>query len=1417
MHVLLTTALIGISTYAVQGQNLNAENPVFVNDSPTAADTFLQVDEHLAATNLDQAVKQLQRLLDEQADALVPRRDDPSCFAGVRAVAHGVLKSDPGLLARYRRSQSAAAEQALKDGEVHRVERSWLLTRAGFSATLVLVRREIEAARFDSALLLLRQLEDHPDLNEAGGVPRREAVSAAKVLARYLPRAAAVAERLSKPDPLGDLGAAIPAPAFAAARSPLAAQPRGDLSGIVAQPLASAAFSGPEATDPRGVGLGAMAQAAADPDQGSPFLRELRYMPTLMGDALYVPTANGIVAFDRYTLTRRWGHQLKPLLGPEEAPMEGSRGFRRRAGYQPMDDLRTVTAGRSVVLVMAASEPQDQIDTREAVAAFDPVTGRNLWATHLREVREELKTAHVRGPIMLDPGGTQALIAVRKDSPERRLRAFFLAALDAATGKPAWSTLVGSVGIMPYQPQPSLGDAATLHEGVLYASDRIGIACAYEAATGRPLWVRRLAGETFENPLRLSAWQSSEPIIDGDRVLVFSPDRRSLLALDRATGREISRTPAPRAGIGGMGPIFAYIIAAEGWLVYVGDVSVAIVSRSNPAAAPALVDFESPGIRGRVTVVGDRLLVPLERSLAVITLSDTPKKTMQQLDEPGNTIFVDDQLIVADDARVHSYLSWESASRVLAERIAERGSDPGPGVALAELAYRSNHDERILQGVDAAAAAIGAIGADGPDDYRLRLIASLRTMIDAAQNPVRGSLREPLKTELLSSVIDRLGGLSRSATEQAAVHLVRGKYHEDHGTPEMAAASYQAVLDDPSLCGVMWQGTRLGIRADTEATRRLEQLVARAGRGAYARFDSSATAAVGALAVDAPIEDLERLARRYPVSVAAPRLWARVAEAHARDKRDRLAARALEIGLQTAERIPGVPMDLVSELAGQLVSNLLERGLAVAAEDSLRRIRATFGEQLVLTREGRPLDSVALLARISADRAQFARWPALGAITDQAPQVLPGWVLMEQVVPDPAPHTVSCLALRHQDGRIALFARGAEENFAEVWSAKTENHQAQLLRLDRSAATFYTATAREGGSLTRVDASTGRMLWTTEPFATHFPPAAAAAPQGGGRPRAGVGTERVATPLEGMRAINEVIFNSDERTLAMVERGGRGLVFDADSGQRLWAATLPLPAVYDTVMHRNLLAVAGEADAPAEADREDKGRVPQIVLLDARTGDLLRTVVADSTVRWIRFMPRGELVAGLTRSVVAIDPETGSVLWTNSQPRCQNTLAAWTVGDSLFVQSDSRQVWMLTGGVIRNDPVDTRDRLDSQGAPRVFFSQSGDLAWTTPQGLALVSSRGNLLGTDASGSGQSFLPAVATRDGFVLLEAESVSRDRAAPVPYLLHRLDNRSAKLMCTTPLALSDPPARLAALDGRLAISTGAGTVVLSAPAEK
>jgi outer membrane protein assembly factor BamB len=120
-----------------------------------------------------------------------------------------------------------------------------------------------------------------------------------------------------------------------------------------------------------------------------------------------------------------------------------------------------------------------------------------------------------------------------------------LMALDQANGKQIWSARVG----------PSWDDemggprgTPTVDGELTYAIGTEGDLVCVETATGRERWRKSLPRD-FGGRM-MSMWKFSEsPLVDGDR-LVFTPGGSGayLVAVDKKTGRELWRTPAPPLG-----------------------------------------------------------------------------------------------------------------------------------------------------------------------------------------------------------------------------------------------------------------------------------------------------------------------------------------------------------------------------------------------------------------------------------------------------------------------------------------------------------------------------------------------------------------------------------------------------------------------------------------------------------------------------------------------------------------------------------------------------------------------------------------------------------------------------------------------------------------------------------------------------
>jgi outer membrane protein assembly factor BamB len=1372
------------------------ENPVFVNDSPSATDALARVRENLQAGNIEQAVRVLQRLLDTEPNALVGLPGDGAVFVSVRDRVHTMILDDASLRDAYRRAQSAPAEDLLNEGQFEKAERTRLLTPAGARAALRVAGAAIEAGRFESAWRTLASLRDHPDLSTSPSPAlRKDAAEMALLLARYLDledlrrlaaRWAGVGVESLRIEP-------VRGPERAASVSALRPQPAPSLEGVVARPLVSTTYWPGEPVEPMRLPAGINL-----PDQLPRYARELRVLPEIRGETLYLASQRVIAAFDLATLRERWKVDAAVLLGIDPSILDADATERRggRGLAAATDDVRSLAVSGPFVVAGISAETGQGVEERELLVGLDSATGRVRWSVHTRDIDPQLDRARVRGPVWID--GDVAVVGLRKELRDRRLGALYLAGINVHDGSTRWVNLVGSAGQLPFYRLPQVADAGVVHRGVLYRTDRLGVAGAYSCDDGRVLWVRRLKGEGADSGQGATPWQISVPVVHEDRITFLSPDRQRVLTLELATGKLISEADAT---------LFdqpSYLLAVGDKLACVGESTIVFTDLEQPGRGPRseIRRVPEPGFRGRVVVAGDRLIAPMMGGILLVDPRDPAKGTsMLRLDEGGNVLSTGDQLVCVDDTSVHGFFAWSTVDRLLSERIARNPADAGAGVSLAEQAFRADRPDRIMAGVDAASAALRAAPASEPNQQaRAHLVSALRAMLSPAGNAPTGIADLALRGQLL----ERLGPLAQQPADRAAYLMLLGEHQERQARYAEAAGTYQQLLDEPALGEVMWTGDRLVQRSDAEATRRLQGLLARQGRAVYAAIDQRAAAAFAALAPNAEPEAMEQLARRYPVAAATPALWGKIASAYETGGRPRAAARALELGLDAAERTQSAPA-MIGELAGRLLTNLRDRGLLTAAQDALSALRSRH-PALALSVAGQRVDAEALARELGERLSVEQRWPGVGAPGSVA-QTLTGWALMEPAIRPTRPTTVGALVLRHEDGRVGVFtppASSSTEALQPIWTSPPLADPVELVRLDRRSALMFIASPG-GGLMQRVDLASGNLSWKSSPFPTFFA-------GGGERARA---ADRIRTPLEGLRLPSELLVSTDDRSVAMVERSGRCLLLDADSGATLWNATLPINQVFDCDVAGELLAVAGDRDVIGPAGTV-ASKEPVLVLLEARTGRVRHEIVLeDGSVRWLRLTSRGDLLLGCQNGIVAVDPETGRNLWRSNQPHSAGSLRAWVQGQSLLVVSSDRLLWRLSilTGAIEGNPIDTMGRLETGGEPVALPMDNDHLALCSPQGAVIIGPDGKTVGADALGATDNLLTPVAAQGVLVTMETGTSSRQQN-PAPFNLHVLDARSGVLKSTVPLALGEGPTRLMLLDGRIALSAGHSTIIYSAP---
>jgi len=1418
VRALASLVVLGLAG-AVAAQQVN---PVYFDDAPRARDVLAQAPGLVASGNAAAAVRAIQRLLDEEPDRVLEVELDPDLYVSVRRRVHEALLGDPVLLAAYREMQGPRAEALLEKGETETVERSYLLTPAGFEAALRLAQQHLEMARFDAAWLTLEQLDHHPDRTGGRAV---EAAELAATVAKYADSEASrhLASGWADDADLGepDLArSARPAGADTHEVSPLTPNAAVNTKTLVQSPLHSVRVMPEDVFEEYFGGYpGDTAQRRAQR------LSQPWIFPVVVGDTVYMNDGVTISAWDRFTLSPRWRAEAPlpgegMLLDPTQAELGGFGG----GSTTSIEDVNTVTVSGGTVFAVTGIASNDEREGDGRVHAFDAETGAWRWSADVSALDEQLSYTGIRGPLVVDADVVVA--AVRKDVQARRLVSTYLVGLDAGDGSLRWVRPLGSAGSLPYRSPNRASPAPALVDGVVYRFDDVGYVCAVEAETGRVRWIRRVPSIAVRSGATTFAWAAPDPVIRGNELYMLNPDGQRVLKLDRRDGALLGERRASLFG----SP--KYLVGVGEYLfgVGIGTVSVVPFDSFDEGRVRSSSWMRNAQMQGRGFESGGKLVVPLDTGLMIVSPDAPDEPVLLDLDHGGNMVALESQLLVADAEQLHSYLVWDVASGLLRRRMDEHPGEAGPAVTYAELAFLSHHNNEILTGIDRAIEAV-----DGGDEAsRGRLIAALGDMItrsqrhwfdEAASDPSKpdeapgaeaGAEARIRDASLLGEVVARYGAVARTPDERVFHLLARGRLAEVGRDVPGAIDAYQAVLDEPRLAEAVWSGSGITVRAEREAGRRLARLLELNGPFVYAAHDEQAGLERELLAPDAGGAELERLARRYPVSALTPQLWLDASARYSDDGSAHRATRALRSALTAAEFSRGIgrPVDpaLLGELGGRLVTALAGDDRVGEAASVLRDLTGRYAD-IVLTVDGAALETGGLGELLAERLSRRTRAPNVGAEVRREVQRLEGWrPLIALASETSVPATDRALFVSAERREVALFAGSADApELRQVWSRGYEGEvPPRLVRLDDDAAYLFEPVG-EQGRLVRLDAATGEQQWATPVFDDLFGPDDAARE----RLHDALGPVEVYTPLDGRVRLIDLLVTLDEQTAVLVERSGRAAAIDLGSGSVLWGDDTPVSVVFDIDARGGVLAIGGAREQRVGAvDRF--AYHPAVVSLDVRTGELLQRVDdVGSAVRWVRVGPDTDVVVGMDQRIVCYNVGRGLVNWTSTNEALANSLNAWVFDDRLFVLADSGDLWLgsISTGRAREEPLRTDRRLISRSAVRA--GRVGPSVWFgTARGLLIFDSSGDRVGVDALDGFDAFVPPVRGEDYFYTIDTLGEQADDGSAT-YALYVLDTVSAKQASEPALLLLDAtPRDLALLDGRVLVSVGGSTVVLRAP---
>jgi outer membrane protein assembly factor BamB len=1396
----ILVAAVAAALAAVPMQRLASaqETVPAIADSPTAQTLFEDAVSQ-AAANPAEAARLVRRLLDEyRGQVLRVARDPDERFASVADEAERLLLANPEVLARFRASEGRAAERLLESEGARATAATRRLTRAGLVASLALAERALLRDAPDEARAILARVASHPDLAgrervafEAFGAMAARRVgdmAAADAAQRRLEgvREGAAPELLAEIDAArAQVERTSPRIGGAAARSPLVAGGAAEIPSSEWREIWSVEL---DATLFRRIFDGAASAVGARTiERARQDANWMTAVPTVLGRTVYLCEGQRVRAVDVDSRDERWSRPL------------GGVGVERDVGGAV--DLSAIAIDEGALVVFGGHAFPNARSGPARVWCLEPGDGVVRWSVDLdgHERRADFEGLYPVGAPVLLP---EVVVVAARKSTQRLEQVDWIVALDRTDGSVRWASTVAGA------PSTRM-TAARRHAGLardgdaVVVSSPLGVTARIRADDGSIEWLRRVAVPLRETRGSTEPWEFGGPVVAGDRVIVLSPDESEVHALDRTTGRLVEARPA---GLGSGWEAPRYLVAApvasarsdqsaprEVVLGIGGDIvaydprdlgrrlwSLSDALRASGVARSGVEN--RAGVRGRVSVAGDSVLVPGVDDFLVLSLETGALRARIEGQRPANAVLLADRIVAAGDDALRVLMPSDRAESILRARLAASPDDPGAALALVELARSTG---RTALALDAARAGVSAVGRGfGGETIRRALLDEI---IDLAST----------KPDLGEELFVLAGELADSPALRVRLGLARGEFLRGAGRVAEAIREWSALAADPVLSRVFVDEEGISRSARTDVLRRIARTTAR-DVDAIAALDASAARDLAALAptvaTDARLAEFIRDRPRTAAAVEAARRIAGRAE-------PRVAQAALEAALHDC-LVPPARLDLVEGLVEELVRRAPDPAAAAA-------VRRRAAELLVASGRESPLLGA---------RAQ--RFPAVGAQPGAGRDLrsrlvrLTGGAFLSR---DPSMVlAVGDGALMRLDARPE--ARDGVAPLEPMWRLRLDDRDPTVLHAGERIVLWQSLPGVTESAMV-IDPTSGVVELSTPRTAELW----AAGEGGAERPGA------VTTPDGGAFVSAQVLPLCDGETLALVRRNG-DLARFAVGGPREEPRLVrgALQQVFCASLDDGVLALGGRG-----GQRNDPR--PLAIFLDARSLEKLHSIepVSGQEVRWVRASALGELfmgtASGIERWTTGADgvPRAELVTTTNDVVA---TDAPILLGPRLVVLDRNDRPLLLPvfegpiAAVEEPEPV-MPDEFGQSLSLRGLLPLPEGLLIHLEHRCILLGHDGSIVGVDSTAGERNFTFVLPTRDALLQFNGLGGRQVPGAGAgtfridfSYLVQRLDPAKGLRLDGVPLEVRCPNQRAdraLVVDGWLLLSSSQGTTAVPLPA--
>ncbi len=1257
--------LVAVWTGVGQAQVQLPEVSVYLEDSPAAQEMIARASSLRRQDRLAEAVAVYQQVIEQYPRKLIAIGQ--AMHTDVAGRVHQIIRTDAPLLDAYRRLYEPPSQRGLAQvtatptPNVQALEQLlavYELCSAGLEAGLQLAALYLERANIDDAGRILDGLEGHPDLSQR--MTRWHKLQASvglfgDDLRRYRSHVEAL-KRMSNHEVVAELRA---------------------WSDRIQRPQQDRVVDGSEVLpavpipDPLGTPLWTRSTAVVPEHTLAPRVRtpitirgtrpDPVWSPTIPAadaDRLYVANRHAVEVLERSSGRQVWSYHINRSAQSDQlnSPF-GALSIRSAAAN---DRRGVLVLGDRLMAVLGVPLPVrpgfSRAGSHTGLVCVDRVNGRLLWQVGVKDLDPSLTTGEFYGTPL--PGHDRVHVLVRRMGRSGFQDAYLLA-VDAKSGQLLWRRHLFSVAAAQ---KAGHGFVQMICDrGRLFVADDLGHVACLERRNGAIVWLAvlrekggRRTGASARHWQHLKRQVPRPVLVKAGLLVSLRSGASAAVLLNPLTGQVVRRLTDSswREAV----QLTAF---HDGGVLLVGK-TVRLLDGEDlqPRWSVQLGDLEDEHPWGLAAVTEDRVLIPTRKQMVVLDTTDGKVLRRHQIDEPGNVLALPDQVVIAGQSSIRSYLSWSHAYKHLKQRIIDHPQDPGPALALAHISLAANKPSAVLEGVDQAMAvlegrALAPVISGPVDPVQREVFEQLLELVKR-----RGSSRVTLRRQLL----DRLATVTAGPADEVAYHLEKGAFLVEAGQSIRAVDHYQAILNDPTLSSQMYHHETGWRQGGIEAKRRLAQMIKQDGPGVYARYEAEAVHQIAQLTSKGNVTHASQfieLARRYALSSAAP--VAMLAAANALSDRGETAA---AIGqLRRAYRHAREP-ELIQHVAG-LVAQLYEQeGQPGRASQWLRRIRRDDPTVQPL-RDNKPVSIDWWLTRLVGRPTTDSHLPIIRLPLSQI------WSVPEQLlVPAEQPqaswpkHVVATL----KDGRVGL--RGGPL-FEKRWRSGVLSRDVRLLAMTDEHVLLW---SDRSGVLWALNTDTGQPIWpslNTRALLAEI--GSAPSTVGSGQANMpGVRWEMNALPADDRHQKETAVAEDNNLQVAVSEMvicvgdpGGRVVGIDRYTGQVLWRTACALDRLNLMEMDDDVVALAGGVTHSSDAI---KGGV---LVLDTMTGEPLFPMLKDkSPVYWLGLTGDGLMIHATTQQVVAHDLRRGQVEWGVALAGMTFKDQGWINHDLLLLQAE---------------------------------------------------------------------------------------------------------------------------------------------------